>query len=530
MTAFSYSHAGIGYPNGETPIELWTGMPGVDRGFLILDSEHWHVDTLLRNKPEALHVLRAMTGPLDDSKRIAERTLLHFDPWKTNPSVAFQFRNEDNLNYERGDRRDDWDWGVMEDVYRKSSSMYREIAMYLVRDYGVTSPLIWPPYAPGHYLQEMADLWVPSAKQRWNDGRPVFRYIGCHQYGDAEAIAAEVEWFRQTFPKEEGYEVLLLEWHGDRWIGEGSWENTIRQETETLELLAISQTKAYFFIGKWVPPAVGHSTDWDIEGNQDRTTLFRNPPLRSPIGEALPSEPSYLEIFAAIESKAKELGVPRIAAYALAEAESSLLENFEAGKPPNIVRPLNENQYAAYWPDVSGGPFHQTVRWASEYTAAGGGSSFPGIAKCKEILAKYQYDPNHAADVALRQLAGYLTSKSGQVGRPVAALSFDELAWALDRYNKPNAEPTPGVKERYRKSLTKAIDFVNYLDTGEDMPEFQFGFKALADSLGADVVGEPVTDEQYIGDAYSVQFTTTGKMEYTKEGNQAYFFEAVRPE
>jgi hypothetical protein len=529
MTAFSYAHAGIGYPNGETPISLWTGMPGVDRGFLILDSEHWHVNEILERKPEGLHILRAMTGPLDNSRRIAARTLLHFDPWKNHPSVALQFRNEDNLNYERGDNRNDWDWGVMQDVYRKSSAMYREIAMYLVRDYGVTCPLVWPPYAPGHYLQEMADIWVPAAKQRWNTGEPVFRYIGVHQYGEANPILAEIEWFRETFPAEEGYEILLLEYHGDRWIGGGSWENTFRQERETLEGLAKEKVRAYFFIGKWVPPAENHSTDWDIEGNADRTSLFRSPPLVSPIEEKPMREPNHAEIFAAIAEVCEEMGIPLLPAFALAEAESSLIESFEKGTPPNIIRPLNENQYAAYWPDVSAGPFHQTVRWAPEYTSTGGGSSFPGVNRSREVLDLYRYDAKHAATIALGQLRGYLTARALERGVPVGELEFEDIAWALDRYNKPNGTPTAGVAKRYRDSLTKAIPFVKYLESG-DMPEFHFGFKDLADKLGPTVVGEPVSDETYLSEDVSIQFTTTGMMMYTKSGNTPHFFEAIQPD
>lgn len=532
MAAFSYSHAGIGYPNGETPVSFWTGMPGVDRGFLILDSEHWHVDTILNNKPEALHVLRAMTGPLDNSARIAKRTLRHFEPWKNDERLALQFRNEDNLNYERGDSLNDWDWQVMESVYAKSAEMYVEIATYLRRDLGVRNQLVFPPYAPGHYLQEMADLWVPFAKYRTSDDKPLFPKIGMHQYGEPEAVLGEVEWFQETFPASEGYEVLLLEWHGDKWFNEeGSWQNTYRQELQTLEGLAKRKVKAYFFIGKWVPPAESWSSEWDIQGNQDRTTLFRNPPLHSPIEEPMPQEPTYLDIFKAIEEVCADLNCPRIPAYALAEAESGLIGNWELGKPPSVIRPASESQYASYWPDVSGGPFHQTVRWAVEYTSTGGGSTFPGVTKCREVLNKYRYDARHATSVALRQLRGFLAARAAEKGVDIAALTFEDVSWALYRYNKPNGEPSESIKKRYRDSLTKAHAFVKALDEGEDvMPEFRFGFKALADALGTGVVGEPLTDEEYVNEKYSVQYTTTGKMEYSKDANKAYFFVAAHPD
>jgi hypothetical protein len=55
------------------------------------------------------------------------------------------------------------------------------------------------------------------------------------------------------------------------------------------------------------------------------------------------------------------------------------------------------------------------------------------------------------------------------------------------------------------------------------VPEFQFGFKAKADELGPEVVGEPLEDEQYIGDNVSMQFTTTGVMMYSKQANIVHF-------
>lgn len=59
------------------------------------------------------------------------------------------------------------------------------------------------------------------------------------------------------------------------------------------------------------------------------------------------------------------------------------------------------------------------------------------------------------------------------------------------------------------------------------VPEFKLGFKTLAEQLGAAVVGEPVGDERYYPDGItSVQYTSTGKMEYDKLANRTYFFPA----
>lgn len=62
------------------------------------------------------------------------------------------------------------------------------------------------------------------------------------------------------------------------------------------------------------------------------------------------------------------------------------------------------------------------------------------------------------------------------------------------------------------------------------MPEFLFGFKDLAERLGADVVGEPVEDEHYFPDGKtSLQQSTRGVFIYSKEGNAAGFCPFLLP-
>lgn len=56
------------------------------------------------------------------------------------------------------------------------------------------------------------------------------------------------------------------------------------------------------------------------------------------------------------------------------------------------------------------------------------------------------------------------------------------------------------------------------------MPEFILGFRALADQLGAEIVGEPLEDEHYWPDGTtSVQMTSKGLMWYSKTANKAAF-------
>lgn len=56
------------------------------------------------------------------------------------------------------------------------------------------------------------------------------------------------------------------------------------------------------------------------------------------------------------------------------------------------------------------------------------------------------------------------------------------------------------------------------------MPEYHFGFKTLADLLGADVVGNPTTEEQPFDPAeLTVQYTDRGLMAYHQPTNRPYF-------
>src|SRR4051794_17965999 len=56
------------------------------------------------------------------------------------------------------------------------------------------------------------------------------------------------------------------------------------------------------------------------------------------------------------------------------------------------------------------------------------------------------------------------------------------------------------------------------------MPEFVLGFKALADKLGPNVVGDPLQDQIQVDENYALQMTTLGLLWFSRGGNQAHFF------
>ena len=62
------------------------------------------------------------------------------------------------------------------------------------------------------------------------------------------------------------------------------------------------------------------------------------------------------------------------------------------------------------------------------------------------------------------------------------------------------------------------------------MPEFIFGNKTLAEKLGANIVGEPVEDDDYFPTGnHSLQVTTKGFILYSKKGNISQFHAAALP-
>lgn len=118
--------------------------------------------------------------------------------------------------------------------------------------------------------------------------------------------------------------------------------------------------------------------------------------------------------------------------------------------------------------------------------------------------------------------------RGGEVGAYLAWLAKScpvvELVCLFALPGQPGAPSWWGwdlaMVEGLRGALGRAVEV--------EMPEFVLGVKALADELGAAVVGEPLEDERYLNAERSEQFTTTGKFEYSKPANRAHFFLAAR--
>lgn len=166
------------------------------------------------------------------------------------------------------------------------------------------------------------------------------------------------------------------------------------------------------------------------------------PPQEPP----MPEPKSRDEVIAISNAVADEVGIPRLLMLACGIAESNL--RWDAR------RPTDPAQDAAYWTDVSFGPWQQTVRWSQEYqdwyTNDAPGhppGQFPGSDVIEAVFDHYR-DTWHAARVAARQLKAHY--------RPAE----DDAIWkALNRYNFPAGNGAPkseGIGQNYRRGITEA--------------------------------------------------------------------------
>lgn len=135
---------------------------------------------------------------------------------------------------------------------------------------------------------------------------------------------------------------------------------------------------------------------------------------------------------------AGEWGISPVLLLACAVAESNL--RWDAR------RPTDASQDASFWPDVSGGPWQQTVLYDPEYQ---GGNDYPGPAETERILQR-QYDVERSAHVAAENL------KRKFRGDPN---NDADILRALAQYNWPAGAGrfyTPDHETNYRRGLAEA--------------------------------------------------------------------------
>ena len=141
------------------------------------------------------------------------------------------------------------------------------------------------------------------------------------------------------------------------------------------------------------------------------------------------------DLVAISNAAADAAGIPRLLLLACGVAESNLRADAR--------RPADPSKDAAYWPDVSGGAWQQTVRYDPAYK---GGPEYPGPAEVERVLA-LQYDPARSAKVAAENLA-----------QKWAMYKPDPFK-ALCAYNWPGGGGRPysaAHEQNYRRGLAEA--------------------------------------------------------------------------
>jgi hypothetical protein len=214
----------------------------------------------------------------------------------------------------------------------------------------------------------------------------------------------------------------------------------------------------------------------------------------------------------AINAVADRHGLPPRLLVALADAESDRRED--------AARPSDPARYAEYWPDVSFGPYQQTVRWAR----VGDGSPTPeNIALVRE---RYTQDFDSATDAAARQLVAPWRAHADPVE-------------TLCRYNKPatGLPATDPRRARYRAAWERSAAY--------EAPEPQKEVCPMPDEVAIDLwnaavpgiafdralgianwwaeggyrqVGSPVGPERLAADGSPWQAFTRGVVHWTSSG------------
>lgn len=523
-------HAGMHWPTGgENPSRAAIyELPGVHSGGLIMLSESarfWYSEArtmcplvIWRGLPRQ-GKLPAQLGW--SPSKVADEVLNLWDEQPHSGTEYFVPLNELQFGFESGHGT----FPGFSYIAEKLGQLRVELRKRLPYNVKLVFPA-WGPDQP--YMDAPFDSlgeWVDEAK-RWD---VISAHVYSHDHlGDPDFMGAANVWrthkmYRNMFPD---HPIVYTEWNGPG------------HEREMLKAMAeiCNQDRRClgFMYYIWQTQRSGES-QLSVWGNQERLDLFRNPPttMEFPM-YALPSHvPTTEEIFKQAKITAFSFGIPLETFIALLIAESgynfdklarwrnwtsiaeTAIENRDWMALQNVV-----NNIASFnSDDISFGPAHQAYRWSKEYDPSNNHAFRYDLTKIMAFRALYIENPEHALTRAATLLSSYL------------AMYFDPLE-ALCRYNSPN---TQGInnpnRDNYERALELAPRRIAELTTPEPeepMPEYHFGFEDLADRLGREVVGEPLSDETYISPDVSIQFTENGIMMYSKQANKSHFFGAAR--
>ncbi len=360
--------------------------------------------------------------------------------WDEQPHFGTEYfvpYNELDLNYERGDREDDFQ-GIRERLQKLSTFLDRLLPNLRER-LTVGTHVFFPPWTPDHGDIENSDVWEETARKY--DG------IVVHAYGDADTIIRRLEWYHEKFPT---HSLFLGEWNSDN-------------PKQVIEALASFSERcdnflgATYFIWHWYNPAPWWPKEYNVNENDELKKLFFSTP------KAYTREEVIKEAIHAADRH----NISRRSVLGLLAAESDFKWNsaryayrVDSDSYRNLTdeaeRAIARADFAelerllkiitdAGSTDISFGVGQQTVRWADE------GDHTQTVKNVLYIRSLY-FDVPFAVNRAAAKLAAYV-SKYG-----------DDLE-ALCRYNKPSVEGAKNSnRSNYERGLAKADQILSTME------------------------------------------------------------------
>lgn len=455
---------GVGWPNGPTDNAKLINLTGP---LLMLSTEHWHVQEAL---DAGKHVLYRVVPPLD--KRPARLGWSHGEYMSMLISEVHDLPitdlipwNELDLQDERGDNKNDF-----EDL----DARYTQIADFAnrllprIRAKWPNVKIHWPAFTPDHQALEHIMYWGHVADQ--------FDVIDFHEYMTVDNIHNERIRYNTAFPDKH---IVLTEWHA---------KGNLEEEKRILQYLTENGQEAYFFIYEWFN-APEDWTNYDLAHNPERYQLFSTIKDHT-MTTTDPNAP--LRQYGL--DKAKELGLP-------------------------IDKVDKQFQQESGW-----------KHWNTDGSIITSSSGAMGVC---QIIPRWHptvniNDPYACIDYALNLM---LSAWKKRNSYKLALMDYNWGPGNVNTWIKAGShdDQIPIETHKYLDVVLGLLwTDIKYKQETVPVPqhEYHFGFKDIADRLGADVVGKPLTEEKQL--TATVQFTEKGMMLYDQESNTPYFFPAVR--
>jgi hypothetical protein len=506
-------HAGTGEEPSDGLLDLLEGQ-GADAPTLLNEPEaQWHWASVAQQRPNAMTVWRASPDekPAQSgwdahaySREIFKNLDAHHDRTGVYPSDVMLL-NELNLDYERGDSKNDG--GAFDTNPGNWQGLYSKLATFLgqlldecddrAKDRNWAPRWWFPGWAPGHgeMDDDIASIWVPTA----------MRYDGVtlHAYHDRDTITDTVVWYARTFPDQP---LLLGEWNmsglGGDWRSAGTSERKrilaerVDEEARVrsrLQAIAeqLPRFSATYFIHYWESD---DSHEHDIRGVDQRHALWDGRIAVVQDDYVLPSDIATQPKEPTVEPDTFPLPVDdqgnewqADTATVLAGIRSVAPQEIDPSNPDQSIRLLKALCIAE-----SGQTFQAQERWyiwsdhgleAVRQRNLGYAAQILGWGKdvgTNDFSAGVAHqawawwdqfpgnpvDPNdpHRWDVngwlnfrkEMIQDHGYALRYACQRMKPYYDQRPNDLQWVLERYNKPNAEVSSGVRQNYARALVLA--------------------------------------------------------------------------